>query len=124
MRAKNVKIGVFLILIISTLGFTSCEEQEVATATIEVLEEYTASQGQIHQTRLVEGAEVRVYVPLQRAQHLETVLYTDDNGKVDFVYEYTANALCDVSFDGRTVNGSRLVLELGETHVTTVILPE
>ena len=124
MSAKNVKIGFFLILVTSILGITSCEEEKVATATIEVLEEFTASQGQVNQTRPVEGAEVRVYVPKSGAEHLESVIYTDANGKADFVYDYTARALCDISFEGRTVEGSLLRLELGETHVTTVILPE
>ena len=123
MNTLKSKFGFFSIIALVFLGLSSCEEAETARAEITVLQEYTATQGQVLQTRPVEGAEVRFYVPLQGTEHLEAIEFTDINGRTSFSYEYQSLILIEVIYDGEIHNES-VRMNVGETVRKEVILPE
>ncbi len=123
MNTQILKSGFLFLTIVSCLSFTSCEDQDLAKATIVVLQEHTAQQGQIYQTLPVEGAEVRVFSPVGPPE-LERLLITNSEGRAIYEYEYVARLMCDVSYKGIISENNLIVLDLGENRVTTVILPE
>ncbi|MCF8275258.1 MAG: hypothetical protein K9J17_00870 [Flavobacteriales bacterium] len=122
MNTKFSKWGFLFLLIVSSTGFTSCEKQETATASIEVVEKYTATQGTVTRFRPIDGAELKIYGPT--GSSIEAILFTDAEGKTTFTYEYEAYLNCDVSYLGRVSEGNPVKFELGKTTSTTIILPE
>lgn len=115
------RLGFLSIVTLFLIGLSSCEETELAHANVTVLQEYTASQGQVNQTRPVEGAEVRFYVP--GAPHLEALEFTNTDGKVSFSYEYQSLILIEILYQNEIYDSS-VRMEVGETVNKEIVLPE
>lgn len=123
MNTIVLRSGFFFLFVAFATAFTSCEKQEEATATIEVLERYTATQGVVNRLRPVSGAKLRIYGTTIQG-HEETILFTDSEGKVRYEYPYDAFLFVDVEFEGRSLLENNLQLKVGETVHTQIILPE
>lgn len=117
------RLGFLSIVTLFLIGLSSCEETELAHANVTVLQEYTASQGQVNQTRPVEGAEVRFFVPLNGTEHLQAIEFSDVDGKVSFTYEYQSLIVIEVLYQNEIYDSS-VRMEVGETVNKEIVLPE
>lgn len=113
----------FASALFAVVGLSSCEEEELAYAEVTVLQEVTASQGQVHQLEPLEGVEVTFHVPEEGAEHLEAIDITDSQGKVNFVYKYESRVWAKVSYMGGNYE-KLLYLQTGETVYDEIIIPE
>lgn len=123
MITRTLRLGFLPLIMLAVLGFSSCEESKSAKAVIEVVQEYTATQGQIHQLHPVEGAKVRIYGS-RISPYEETIEFTDAEGKVSFTYPYDAWLFAEVEFDGTVYPAKSFFLKVGETTTEQIILPE
>lgn len=103
---------------------TSCNTNDLAKAEITILEEYNATQGPVLQTRPLENVEVHFFVPRGGTEHLETIEFTNSEGKVFFEYEY--EILLELDIVGRTVVSGRKGVALipGETTKQTLVVSQ
>ena len=122
MSTLRTRLGFLLLGIIVCMGITSCGEEGLAKAEIVVLEEYTASQGQLLQTRPLEGAEVHFYVP--SAPQVEAIEITNSEGRVYFEYEYEALVHADITFQNTIVHRGSVALTPGETTKKTIVVSQ
>ena len=125
MNTTLLRLGFLLLLVSSILSFTSCENEEEAHATVCVLQEFTATQGQVNQLVPVPNVQVRFYVGIPRTEHIDAIVITDLNGEADYTYEYQARIYCDVTTTDGVTHGPFVVkLDVGKSQKTEVILPE
>lgn len=122
MNTIRTRLSFLLLGVIALMGATSCSEEGVAKAEIVVLEEYTAPQGQLLQTRPLEGAEVHFYVP--SAPHIETIELTKSEGRVFFEYEYEALVHVDITYQNTIVDRGSITLVPGETTKKTIVVSQ
>ena len=120
----KTRFGFLLIISLTLFAVTSCQEQEVARAEVTVLQEYTATQGQLLQTRPIVGAEVRFYGPDGSRQDLEAIEISETDGMVRFEYSYQALIPIEIKVQGALVAKSNVLLELGETTQKTIVVSE
>lgn len=118
------RLGFLSISLLLVMGMTSCEKEEIAQATITVLQEYSASQGPVNQTRPIENAEVRFYVPKDGAEHLETIAITNSSGMVSFEYQYEVRVFAEVTYLGTVYPRKLVIMRLGQKASVEIVLPE
>lgn len=118
------RLGFLSAALVLTMGITSCEKQEIAQATVTVLQEYTANQGSVIQTRPIENAEVRFYVPKNGAEHLETIAITNSSGMVSFEYRYEVRVFAEVTYSGIEYPRKLVIMRLGQKASVEIVIPE
>lgn len=123
MNTFFARLGFLSLFIISIVGFSSCETEEVANATITVLQEHTATQGPTLQYLPVAGAEVRIYGPTG-SEHIEAQYVTNAAGQVNYSYDLKAMLMVDVTHEGVTYTRTGLDMEPGESTNLQIIIPE
>ena len=114
----------FLLVGILMMLVPSCNTNDLAKAEITILEEYSATQGQVLQTRPIEGVEAHFSVPRNGTEHLEAIEFTNSEGKVFFEYDY--EVLLHLDIVGYTMVSGRNVVAFvpGETTKQTVVVSQ
>jgi hypothetical protein len=120
----KIRLGFLFAFALITIGFSSCEEDKLARAEVTVLQEYTATHGQLLQTRPMEGVEVHFYVPRNGTEHLEAIEITDSEGWVSFEYAYDILVHADVELNGDVIAEGYMRLEEGKTVKETIIVTQ
>lgn len=117
------RLGFFSLTLLVVFGFSSCNSDEVAKATITVLQQRSDINGDALRPLPVEGANVRVYVEIPSSFE-DVHLVTNAGGTVSFEYELPVVISIDAEHLGATSTGNGLPMEAGETMYTTILLPE
>ncbi|MCB0754393.1 MAG: hypothetical protein H6602_00770 [Flavobacteriales bacterium] len=124
MNTTKIRLGFLLALTVITTVFTACEETEVARAEVTVIQEYTATQGHLLQTRPLAGVDVIFYGPSGSRLDPGVLHVTDTEGKVSFEYEYEALLEVKVEDQGTLLASVLVEFKPGETTQKTIVVPE
>lgn len=118
---RNAKFLLPLLLLGILIGSSSCKKNRDATAVITVLKDsVNFITGDTVQVPAVQ-AIVRFYLDQIGAEHIDTNIYTNTNGKATFVWFEDAIIQYDVVFQSNTSLENYIILEQGETVEETVV---
>lgn len=121
MRTRNI-LGTLAILLAVTVFATSCKKNKEAKAIITVLqEEIDIISGDTIQSEVAQ-AQVRFYLDVIGAEHIDTLIPTNTSGKSEFVWFEDAIIQYDVQYGTFTDLENFIILEQGETVEKTVII--
>jgi len=115
-------IGSFGLFALVVLGASSCKKDKEAKAKITVLE-YTVDivSGDTVEAPAV-GADVRFYLDIINAEHIDTTIKTDTKGEALFSWFEDAIIQYDVLYPPYSSLENFVILEQGETEEITVII--
>lgn len=117
-----VKKSVWVFALVgAVMAGSSCKKNRDATAVITVLKDsVNFITGDTVQVPVVQGI-VRFYLDQIGAEHIDTNIYTNTNGKATFVWFEDAIIQYDVVFQSYSNLENYVILEQGETVEETVV---
>ena len=114
-------LGLFALVII---GASSCKKDKEAKAKITVLENTVdIVSGDTVQSPAI-GADVRFYLDIINAEHIDTIIKTDTKGEALFSWFEDAIIQYDVLYGSYNSLENFVILEQGETEEITVVINE
>lgn len=121
MRLRKT-LGVLVILLAVVVSASSCKKNKEAKAVITVVKDsVNFVTGDTVQVAAVQ-ANVRFYLDVIGAEHLDTTVLTNTSGKAEFVWFEDAIIQYDVQFGTFTDLENFVILEQGETQEVTVVI--
>lgn len=119
---RYVKFLLPLALLGLIIGTGSCKKNREAKAIITVLKDsVNFVTGDTVQVSAVQ-ANVRFYLDVIGAEHIDTTILTNSSGKAEFVWFEDAIIQYDVAFGSFSQLEEFLILEQGETVERTVVI--
>lgn len=119
---RYVKFLLPLALLGLIIGTGSCKKNREAKAIITVLKDsVNFVTGDTVQVSAVQ-ANVRFYLDVIGAEHIDTTILTNSRGKAEFVWFEDAIIQYDVAFGSFSQLEEFLILEQGETVERTVVI--
>ncbi|MFC2175463.1 hypothetical protein ACFLR1_00655 [Bacteroidota bacterium] len=116
---KNL-IAVCLLLTAVVFIASSCQKSREATAVITVLKDSVSVVTQKKSEVPAALAEVRFYLDIVGAEHIDTTIRTSTTGKAEFVWFEAAIMKYDITYGSFSSLGNYITLEQGETIEKTV----
>jgi hypothetical protein len=117
---KYTKLLMPLLLLGLVIGSSSCKKNKDAKAVITVLKDsVNFVTGDTVEVAAVQ-ASVRFYLDIIGAEHIDTTVLTNSNGKAEFVWFEDAIIQYDVVFGSYSQLEEFLILKQGETVEKTV----
>ena len=117
---KHLKYLLPVLFIGLIIGSSSCKKNKEAKAIVTVLKDSLNFVTQDTVTVPAVQAIVRFYLDQIGAEHIDTLIYTNTNGKAEFVWFEDAIIQYDVTYGSYTNLENFIILEQGETKEVTV----